>query len=186
MVIGLTGFARAGKSTVAQYLAENHGFKRINFKDGLVNEIKEKFPETLDAILFNYMLSERIKEAEIDELFKWKPPIMRSLMQNYGTNVMRAINTDHWVDIWRTSVAQEKHVVADDVRFFNELNAVRDMGGVIIRVQRPDIVSGGSHQSETEQLDFEVDFIIEGVPGSHTEIYKQVEDIIRILKENCD
>lgn len=185
MVIGLTGFAGAGKSTVAQYLAKNHGFKRINFKDGLVNEMKTNFPGLLKEIK-DVCQDLYMREYTVDSLFTEKPPIMRKFMQEYGTEVRRNDNQNYWVDKWRTSVVVEKLVVADDVRFFNELNAVRDMGGVIIRVERPDITSGGNHPSETEQLDFQVDFTIVGVPGSHAEIYQQVDSIIRTLKENCD
>ncbi len=182
MIIGLTGLAGSGKTTVSRYLAQNYGFKCVNFKDGLVAEMKQRLPRTLLAL----SLIHDGDYGDIDWLFQNKPPIMRTLMQEYGTEVRRADDPEYWIAQWKQSIEPNQNFVADDVRFLNELAAVREAGGVIIRVTRPDITSTGEHKSETEQLDFEVDFTIEGVPGSHESIYKQVDSIIQTLKSNND
>jgi hypothetical protein len=35
MIIGLSGYARSGKDTVAELLVLNYGFKRMAFADGI-------------------------------------------------------------------------------------------------------------------------------------------------------
>ena len=35
MIIGLSGYARSGKDTVAELLVLNYGFKRVAFADGI-------------------------------------------------------------------------------------------------------------------------------------------------------
>lgn len=189
-IIGLCGYKGSGKSTVAEYLAKEHGFKRVNFKDGLVAEVKEKFPDVLrqlTKVYYGDTPSYVGTKSGVEKLFSEKPAAMRALLQNYGTEVRRGDDPNYWVDRWRTTVAQiEGNIVVDDVRFFNEMAVVADHNGVLIRVTRPDITTGGLHQSETEQESFISDFTIAGVPGSHTEIFKQVDEIIRTLKENVD
>lgn len=182
MIIGLSGYKGSGKSTVAEYLEREYGFVRINFKDGLVAELKEKFPLTLQILRDSFTLS------SIEDLFRVKPPLMRSLMQEYGTDVRRSEDPDYWVKQWIEEVNKNKgkNIVVDDVRFFNELAAIGDFDGILIQVRRPDVTSGGSHPSETEQEKFIPDFVIEGVPGSHKEIYKQADHIIHIIKSNND
>lgn len=183
MIIGLCGYKGSGKSVVAKYLEENHGFKRVNFKDGLVAEMKEKFPTLLQSISDNYVSRGYEDCYSVEELFYSKPPIMRALMQEYGTEVRRADNDSYWVDKWLEKVKEVGgNIVTDDVRFFNELYAITEQEGVLIRVKRDDITTGGTHASETEQEKFVEDFTIDAIKGDHSGVYKQVEQIINTLK----
>ena len=123
----------------------------------------------------------------IDDLFSIKPPVMRALMQEYGTEVRRGDDTNYWVEKWKIAIGDgTKNIVTDDVRFYNELAALGDVGGVLVRVVRPDITTGGTHQSETEQEAFIEDFGIEGVPGMPDAIEKQIDSIIQTIKSNND
>lgn len=186
MVIGLCGYRGSGKTVVARYLREMHGFKPVNFKDSLVKEITEKFPNLL-ATISTVMDSTKYdgnKPWNNDRLFKEKPPLMRALMQEYGTDVRRADNPNYWVDKWKQSAGTGENIVADDVRFGNELLAVEEKGGVMIRVKRPDITTGGEHQSETEQESFSVDFTIEANPGDIIGIEKQIESILAVINRD--
>ncbi len=180
MVIGICGYKGSGKSTVADHLVKEHGFTRVNFKDALVAEMKKLLPNTLKSLGEMYSLS-------VEELFQAKPAVMRALMQEYGTEVRRADDANYWVRQWKETVSGiGKHIVVDDVRFFNELSALTEMDGVLIRIVRSDITSGGEHQSETEQTKFVEDFTIEASHGEHKKVYKAVDDIIATIKSNVD
>jgi hypothetical protein len=180
MIIGLCGFKGSGKSVVAKYLEENHGFKRVNFKDCLIAEMRYNLPDTLKALSQWHSLT-------IDELFDIKPLVMRELMQNYGTDIRRKDKDSYWVDRWLERVKEVGgNIVTDDVRFFNELSAITEQDGVLIRVKRDDITTGGTHVSETEQQKFVEDFTIEATVGDHNGVYKQVESILETIKSNVD
>jgi len=185
-IIGLCGFARSGKSTVAQHLVDNHKFEQVNFKDGLVAEMKERLPKTLES--YGVLIGEKNKREPytVDELFLVKPDPFRYFMQEYGTGVRRTDNKNYWVKDWIRSVMDKNLIVVDDVRFQNEYDAVKDMGGIIIRVKRSDITTGGEHQSETEHLGFKEDFTIEAEPNDHAGAYAQLETIIDTIKINND
>lgn len=175
MIIGLVGFKQVGKSTAAKHL-EGRGFKRHNFKDALVKEMKENLHETLDQMVFDHLHWEGMKS--IDDLFQLKPPLMRALMQNYGTDVRRKDNDNYWVDQWAKNSYGMDHIVVDDVRFINEAEKVRERGGIIVRLTRPDIETGGTHASETEQLEIVADHTIDCEPGNHAKLYQALDEII--------
>ncbi len=180
MIIGLVGFKQVGKSTAAKYLEDKYSAVRINMKDALVAELRKNFPTLLEEIARTTDFDQGLERA-IDELFETKPPLMRALMQNYGTEVRRGDNPDYWTDRWKESAGQlidGTNIVVDDVRFLNEAAAVREMGGIIVRLVRPDITSGGTHTSETEQLSIEVDHTIECFPGDHQHLYDALDALM--------
>lgn len=173
MIIGFKGYKQSGKTTAAKYLTSEHGFKKASFKDGLIAEMIDNLPDTLNALCLEYSM-------QINELFEKKPHIMRTLMQNYGTDVRRKDNPNYWVDIWNTTVANlEGNVVVDDVRFENEADAVRLAGGIIVHIANVDLEQTDSHVSETEMSDIEADFTIECKTGDLDCIYKNIESILQ-------
>ena len=170
-IIGLVGFKQVGKSTAAKYLEDKYGFTRHNFKDAMVQEIKDNFPNLIEELEIHYNLS-------TPQLFIQKPPLMRALMVNYGTDVRRKDDPDYWTRQWVKNLVTQK-TVADDVRFLNEAAAVKIEGGIIIRLTRSDIPTGGDHASETEQLEIVADHTIECDPGDHEALYRALDDIIK-------
>jgi len=173
-IIGLVGLKQVGKSTVASHLEEKHGFVRHNFKDALVEEIKQNFPDLLK------LLSE-LYELTIDELFEVKPPLMRALMQNYGTEVRRGDDPQYWIKRWEEKLG-DSNTVVDDVRFKNEADAVKSKYGTVVRLTRPDIIPGDGHDSETEGLSIEDDYEIHSNKGSHDSLYEMVDDVLNDIE----
>ncbi len=181
MIIGLSGKAQSGKTTAGDYLVEKYGFIKINFKDDLVDEMKIVLNDTLseivkamDAINWN-----GVNPWSIDKLFKDKPPLMRALMQNYGTDVRRKDDENYWIGKWSTKVFDAQHkdlnVVVDDCRFLNEADAIRLMTGKLIRVERTDITDTGNHQSETEMDRIEVDMTFRCNKGEQDKLYRMLD-----------
>ena len=167
MLVGLIGFKQVGKTTAASYLQDQYGFVRHNFKDALVAEMKDRFPDLLEELSSIYVMT-------IDELFSQKPPAMRALMQNYGTNVRRVDKDSYWTDKWFSELPCG-NVVVDDVRFINEADCIKEAGGVLIRLVRPDVLSGGNHVSETEQLDIVADHTIESLADDYISLYTELD-----------
>jgi len=189
MIIGITGFKGSGKSVAAKYLREQHSFLPVNFKDSLIEEIKEKFPEVLESIQYFYQtqLNNKAVFKSIDSLFIEKPPLVRVLMQNYGTEVRRADDPDYWVKRWSDKVhSNDSNVVTDDVRFLNEADAVREAGGVVIRIVKNGQTSTDSHASEVEMNQIEPDFTIYADEGRHDSIADNIDRVISEIKQNND
>lgn len=183
MIIGLVGYKQVGKSTAAEYLKEKYGFARHNFKDQLVAELKQNFPDVLQQLVELYypermLPDETAHEDWIEQLFIDKPAIMRALMQNYGTEVRRGDNQDYWTDQWVKNLPGG-HVVTDDVRFLNEAFEVENQDGILVRLTRPDITTGGTHASEREQEDIICSHTIDCEPGDHEKLYAELDKLMQ-------
>jgi hypothetical protein len=108
-------------------------------------------------------------------------PTVRQLLQEIGTDAMRdVIHPDAWVNALFTDYKGEycgsgtsaelakelqQNWIITDVRFPNEFNAVRNRGGMLIRVERDDLFRLGyidkhPHSSETALDGHSFDFVI--------------------------
>ena len=135
LVVAFTGNKGSGKTIAADYLVRKYGFVKVNFKDAIVIELLEKFPELLNVVRSGYMLD------KIEDLFNTKPyvPEIRALFREYGTNVMREMEPGYWVNKWEEMIdmIEGNQVVVDDCRFINEFNIIKRYSGTVIRIVRP-------------------------------------------------
>jgi len=148
MLIGLSGYARAGKNEVAKILIEEFGFEEVAFADKL-----RECLYALNPIVDKYNTTQYLQE--VIDTFGWdgyKETIykdeIRRLLQNLGTEVGREILGENiWVD--STLNFTGPNVVVTDVRFPNEAFAIKLREGMIYRVERPGVVPINNHISET-------------------------------------
>lgn len=162
-IIGLTGAAGSGKTTVAQYIVDKRGGVRRPFA-GPLKVMLQTFLEDQGAGFSTAfrMVSGDLKEQPTDYLGGRTP---RQAMQMLGTEWGRGLSPTLWVDAWRNGIERASLqasadgvpalIVVDDVRFPNEVEAIRQLGGIIIRIDRPGAGlegAAGRHASETEDL----------------------------------
>ena len=143
MIIGFVGFIGSGKDTAADYLVNTHGFRRDSFANTLKDAVAHVFG--WDRTL----LEGRTKEAREwrEQVDPWwsarlKMPKLtpRWILQHWGTDVCRVAFHD---DIWIASLENKMrktgdNIVISDVRFPNEIKAIHNSGGQVIRVKRGD------------------------------------------------
>ena len=101
----------------------------------------------------------------------------RLIMQTLGTEWGRQIiHPNIWVLSTFRQFNENSNWIITDVRFPNEANAIKDRGGVLIRVNRPTIKSDDYHLSETALDDYEdFDYIITN--ESLEDLQQNIEDI---------
>ena len=168
-LIALTGAAGSGKSTVAKHLSN----KRIPF-------VRTKFSGTLKKMLMQIpnvtvdMIEGELKE-EPQELFGGKTP--REVMQTLGTEWGRdSVYSKIWLDSWERSINDLTYIVVEDLRYLNEAELVKNRGGEIWRIKRPDYQCNG-HISETEMKGIEPDLTISN-SGSLGELHAMIDNIL--------
>jgi hypothetical protein len=142
MIIGFVGFIGSGKDTAADYLVNFHGFRRDSFANTLKDAVAAVFG--WDRVL----LEGRTKEAREwrEQQDEWwsnrlgKEITPRKILQYWGTEVCRQGFHD---DIWIASLENKMrktgdNIVISDVRFPNEIKAIKNAGGQVVRVVRGD------------------------------------------------
>ena len=177
MIIGLTGKKGSGKTTSAKMLDELvPGIVHINFKDAMISEMKQTLPGLLTEIANHY-------EMSVDDLFVQKPPMMRKLMQDYGTTLRRATDENYWTKQLVMKIQEYPagtHFVIDDVRFLNEAETVRWLKGTLVRIARetePVIGQVDQHPSETEMETIATDYTIFVQNGDILGLRKHLQQI---------
>ena len=171
MIIGLTGAAGSGKDSVADILVLKHGFRRIAFADALYEEVSTAFNVPID-FLKNRETKEkpsvrlslgRCMDGEFANVVRLvnhrgNRPIGRStipysprqILQWWGTDYRRAQCETYWIDKVRDRLlsGHGQGWVITDVRFQNEADLVRELGGRLGLVTRPGVKPVADHVSE--------------------------------------
>jgi hypothetical protein len=143
MIVGLSGYARSGKDTVAELLCLNYDYKRVSFADPMREALYVLSPR-IDSIV---RLSEYVDDYGWDTA-KQNPEVRR-LLQVFGTEIGRKqFGTDFWVDMALKDLDSNSLVVISDVRFPNEAEAIKKLGGSIWRINRHNHSAVNGHLSE--------------------------------------
>jgi hypothetical protein len=174
MIIGLAGHAGSGKSTAADFLCAV-GFERRKFALPLKSMVMALLvTQGCDDDTIHRMIEGDLKEVP-SVVFGGKSP--RYVMQTLGTDWGRALLSESiWADAAMRSIKNDD-VVFDDVRFWNEAEAIRSRGGIVIMIRRPveGRVDVGSHISES--FEFEVDATIEN-NGSKYDLARKITEVV--------
>lgn len=157
-LIGLTGYAGAGKDYTYEAL-------KLYLKDRPV--IRVALADEVRFEVQDYLNNGDHLSAVWNKPY---PREIRSLLQWWGTELRRSQDEDYWVNkaaetidgVWR-EFPNGALVVVTDVRFDNEAEMVRDLGGIVLEVIAPEETRrkrlGGhlppAHASEV--IDFDVD-----------------------------
>lgn len=174
IIIGLCGAAGAGKTTLAGHLIGRHRFVRHRFA-GILKGMLKVLGLTDDQV------DGGLKEVPC-ALLGGKTP--RWAMQSLGTEWGRdLISQTLWIDAWAKGLEGKEFVVVDDVRFPNEVDAIKKRGGYLIRITgRGAEIATGGHVSETLELD--VDEEIENTGSIHDMFAKAVSIVERLKAQD--
>ena len=142
MIIGICGLIGSGKGTVADVLVDQ-GFTKVSFADKLKDGV---------STIFGW--NRAMLEGDTDESRQWREQrddfwsaetemevTPRLVLQLFGTDCLRnGFHDGVWVSLLKKHMLDNPdNYVIPDVRFRNEQNMIRELGGEIWRVQRGDI-----------------------------------------------
>lgn len=184
MLIGLCGLPRNGKGTIANYLKETWGFKHTKMAGTLKDMLRVMLRDTgMDDVLIERMIEGDLKETPQPFLGNTTP---RWAMQTLGTEWGRlCLCPTIWGDIWQLGAMKHiddgRSVVVDDVRFPDEQERVKRLGGIIIHVTGR---SGAASEHASDKMDWmDAEYTIEN-NGSLEELRLKVDKLIREIRDD--
>lgn len=187
-LIVISGKARVGKDTLAEFLKKNfvENYFTMAYADELKRRCMKDFELSRDQVYGDLkevpdIRYTKVVDYDADTLPYWTP---REIMQHMGTEAYRAVDANFWIKQLCKYIDRNKltNVIVTDARFPNEVNAIKERGGIHIRVTRENAmeVHGMSHASETS-LDSHMDIDFEVVNNG---TLKDLEDMAKkIIKE---
>jgi hypothetical protein len=210
MIVGVCGFIGSGKDTVADYLTTFHGFKRVSFASSLKDAVSAVFGWDRELLEGSTKSSREWREQK-DVWWSERLKIEitpRWILQYWGTDVLRNhFHTDIWVASVENKLRQtQDNIVITDCRFANEVNSIKGIGGITMRVSRgerpiwysaavdynnePDgseqrlnaMVELGNyavHASEYSSVGLLYDYYVDN-NGTIDELHKQINSIINL------
>jgi hypothetical protein len=145
MIIGIVGFAGSGKGTVGDILVNDHDFTKLSFADAVKDATSAIFGWPRHLLEGDTDESRKFRETK-DEFWSarlGRDFIPRLAMQLMGTEAGRNVfHPNLWVDVVERRIVhnQEANIdhkfVIPDVRFPNEIEAIRKWGGFVVRIVR--------------------------------------------------
>lgn len=198
MIIGLSGYAKSGKDTVAEMIQDITKVKAPGLSYENTWQIK-KFAGKLKVIasLLTGIPIEKFEDQEfkaslmeaewfehghdLESMTGWSRPMyVRDFLQRLGTDAIRdGLHKNAWVNAlmadYRTEETKERvsdymawvtppsNWIITDVRFPNEAKAIKDRGGIIVRIDRPGVNPVNAHPSETALDNWDFDYKIANV-----------------------
>jgi hypothetical protein len=177
MIIGLQGYAGSGKSTVAKYLEERHGFARRHIKAPIAAMtqmlLMYAFPEAISDL--HEMVDGTLKRTPIPALGgRSATEIQQFLGTEFGRDF---IHPDIWLDIWSAWAKQHPKVVQESVRFANEAERC----DVIWEVRRPGYGALNGHVSEA--LPDACPGAVLRNDGTEADLFAQVDRLLQVYEQ---
>jgi hypothetical protein len=192
VLLAVLGRKRSGKDTFSDYIHEKYGFIKYAFADPLKKGIQSFFNLSNEQLY-----DEKLKET-IDSRWGVSP---RTLFQIIGTDIfqhsiksflpqLKGEPRTHWVLLFKEWYIELKKkdpntlVIISDARFLHELEEIKELGGVIIKIIRPSSeINNDLHQSENE-IDKIPDNLINYEINNNstlTNFYQNIDDIVSKL-----
>lgn len=162
-IFGLCGNAGTGKDSAIEYLKSNpysSPILRMAFADP-IREIGKIFGFT------KHQMSDRTLKETVDPFWGFSP---RTFMQKVGTEMFRdCLREDIWIKLLERRIKDLDNkfgidpsmIFITDVRFPNEAEAIKNMGGYIIKIKREEFSKSGENLHPSEKL-------IEQIPADLT------------------
>jgi dephospho-CoA kinase len=176
-LIALTGKARSGKDLTAQLLGyKKPGYIRIALADPLKKAVQAAF-----GLSYGEVHSPHLKE-QIIEYWGMSP---RQIMQQFGDAMKEKFGEDIFVKRWEieyNSTQRSTNVVVPDCRCDVEADRFRELGGVIVEVQRGTglVGSTGAHRTELG-LSTLPDFVIDN-RGDMDQLESEVRRLLEYVE----
>lgn len=189
-IIAFAGTKQSGKTTCSEAVAayfngivEPYNSAKIyNFADPLKRDI------CMNILGLSYEQcygSDDDKNSLTDNYWDGKRLSARDVMQFVGTDIFRKMQQDVWAGatILKINKDKPKLAIIADCRFPNEVDAVKNAGGIVIRLTRKPFSSDHPSENALEPLNYNwsnFNFILH---NAHMEINEQKTFIIQYLQD---
>lgn len=169
-IIGISGHKGSGKTTVADIISTlllPSSSVKIGFADPLKEEVAKMYGCSVSYV-------------------EEHKPNFRLILQGHGTDYRRKLCGDqYWIEKFLLKTLRPEYdkvdwILVPDVRFKNEMQCINNVGGTLVRIERP----GLPHDSHTSENDLD-DVIFQHTilnDGGLDKLKTQVQELLKKIK----
>jgi hypothetical protein len=200
MIIGISGYAGSGKDTLCtkiQELDKESNWQRKKWAGKLkqISSILTGISEDMfeDSDFKNTNLGPEWNATPCGKIgSKHKQPLtVREFLQKIGTDALRDnLHEDVWVNALMSDYMYEPDLVTDvceypnwiitDTRFPNEAKAIKNSGGIVVRVDRISVSAINAHYSEIALDNWDFDYYIDN-SGTEDDLANRVNEFLETI-----
>jgi len=189
-IVAFAGRKQSGKTTCAEAvlgyykanMGEGHSVKIYNFADPLKQEICMNIFGLTHQQCYG---EDADKNTITDIVWEGKNLTAREVMQFVGTDLFRKMKNDVWTSATLNRINNEKPDLAiiADCRFPNEVEAIQDANGLVIKLTRNPYDSNHPSETALDAEKYSVWNFDMFVQNDRLDIFAQSELIVAFLKE---
>lgn len=143
MLIGISGFAKSGKTTVASYLEDRFGYTRKHIATPLramLSPLLQAFGVPADEYQGVPNVYDYLEGFKKEDVIPGLGVTGRHLQVTLGTEWGRElVDPDLWAKAWVRGLTAKSKVINDSVRFPNEQAQIDRYHGKVIMIRRPGV-----------------------------------------------
>ncbi len=190
-IIGLMAEKGSGKDTVGEYLIEKYGYQASWFAAPMKRGVMEIFDMREEQVF-----GTQAQKEEVDP--RWGVS-GRDILQIMGTEMfqydihkylpnLKVEPRMFWVERFKkwynSNGMRDTPIVLCDMRFQHEVDMIREMGGEVWKINRPDVGGNDQHGSETELHNIKnFNWLLDN-NSTLNELYKKVDKRLASAKFN--
>lgn len=199
MIIGINGYAGSGKDTVGEIIKYLHPSEHWEIKK-FAGKLKEVASIILGipTVMFE---NQEFKKKNLPQMWSdhGMPMTVRDFLQRLGTDALReGLHPNTWVNALMGEYTQTEHGgydsegtslykypnwIVTDCRFPNEATAIKNQGGVVIKINRPGVNAVNAHPSEVALDHWNFDYTIDN-NGSIEDLKQEVDNMLKQVYED--
>lgn len=189
-IIAFAGRKQSGKTTSCEFVANVFvgnflgNVKIFNFADPLKNDI------CIKILGLNYDQcygSDEHKNELVNCYWEGRQMSAREVMQFVGTDIFRKMQNNVWADATINRILNEKSkldlALIADCRFPNEVESIKNAGGLVIKLQRNPFNSDHSSETALDDQNYDPRNFDLVIPNNSLSITEQNQIIYNFLIE---
>ena len=186
-IIAITGIARAGKDTTAEYLVQKYGYVRLAYADIMKSILCSTFnipPQELEA--YKNDSNSNIAVVDINQSadfvkYDLLKVTFRNILENFGQAMKALFGEKVWSNLIIQKIKELNHdkIVVSDVRFHVEIDGLREnFNDVTLLKVTNGLQPASEHASEVQHLEF-TDYTLIDNTKDLKWLYTQIDKIVQ-------
>jgi hypothetical protein len=188
-IIAFAGRKQSGKTTCSEFIRKYYGGTMQPFNKAVIynfaDPLKQDICMNILGLTYEQCYGDDVSKNQYTEVY-WNDIRLtaREVMQVVGTDILRKMKKDVWSSATINKIQKEQPELAiiADCRFPNEVEAIKNAGGLVIKLMRNPYNSDHASETALDETNYSTsnfDFILY---NQNMSIAEQNNIIVRFLK----